>query len=327
MAERLWFLGLLVASAVLLLSFGAWRAFTYLSQTFQFFLVQCSKNAGQLIGYCLSYANFWKIVAVVIFSTLLLAFVIKTLTQLQRTFFLQQQLRSKHCADWGQGIHLVLDERPFALTIGFLKPKIYLSSACITTLSERELAAVLTHEQYHKAKLHPLGLVLLRSLAAVLAFVPMVRSWTKFAQIQYELFADRFTLRTHSRTDVASALLKMFEPYPLTHRHVAVAGFSATNARTVFLENKQLPSWSLSKRSGLISLVSMLLFTALLQHVMAAPAQQEITLSPVIQEQLVTCASPAESVVSLMSFGLIDTPMSVTKEVLSSEVQTLNSGQ
>ncbi len=329
MAERLWFLSLVVVSVVAVMVFGAWRALQHLSQTLEFFLLQCSKNAGQLIGYCLSYDNFWKIIAVVVFGSLVAACLGALIVQVRRTRLLQAQLASKVCAEWGNNVRLVLDERPFALTIGFFKPTVFVSSACVGVLSEVELAAVLTHEHYHQINRHPLGLLLLRSVASLLAFVPLVRSWVAFAQTQYELLADRFTLRRYDRTSIAAALLKMSEldkmsgSADLAFAQATVAGFSVTPARTVFLEAGQLPRWSWSRRSFIASIFSVVACSALLQHVIAAPIEVAAITVSITQEQITTCAGPVESVASLMSFGRVTAPMSVFEDVMSSEDQTI----
>lgn len=318
MSERLWFLFAVFTGVVATLGFGLYKAGTHLSQTFEYFLLQCTRSAGQFIGYCLSFENFWKIIALVAFGAAVSYGIYSLAAQIVATAKLRKQLQGKVCSKWGGDINVVLDSRPFALTIGYFKPQVFVSSACVQALSERELSAVLAHEQYHQTKRHPLGLLLLRGIAAVATWLPLVKSWVRYAQTRYELLADRATLQSHRRSDLAQALLKMATPQQYALERVAASGFAATQDRALFLETGDLPTWSFSQKVVATTFISAMLFMTLFNHVVYAEATSGIE-QAAIGSAPVACVSPAQGVVDLMSFGNTTLPQSTSDDVMSVE--------
>jgi hypothetical protein len=64
---------------------------------------------------------------------------------------------------------------PLAFCAGWLRPRVYLSTAAMERLSDRELHAVLAHEQHHRALRDPLRLAVSRVLCQALFFLPVLR--------------------------------------------------------------------------------------------------------------------------------------------------------
>jgi len=64
---------------------------------------------------------------------------------------------------------------PMAFCAGWLRPRVYVSTAALEALSGDELRAVLAHEQHHRAVRDPLRLAVSRVLSQALFFLPVLR--------------------------------------------------------------------------------------------------------------------------------------------------------
>jgi hypothetical protein len=64
---------------------------------------------------------------------------------------------------------------PLAFCAGWLRPRVYVSTAVLDRLSAAELRAVLAHEQHHRALRDPLRLAVGRVLCQALFFLPVLR--------------------------------------------------------------------------------------------------------------------------------------------------------
>lgn len=80
---------------------------------------------------------------------------------------------------------------PQAFCLGFWRPRIWLTAGLLNLLSDKELAAVLTHEAYHCRWRDPVRLLISRALQSAFFFLPLVADLAKFAELQQEIAADR----------------------------------------------------------------------------------------------------------------------------------------
>lgn len=111
---------------------------------------------------------------------------------------------------------------PEAFCIGLVRPRIYVSSAAVATLSEAELAAVIAHERHHASRRDPLRLLVARSLGEGLFWLPVLRRLADRYAALAELAADDAARRaTGGPRALASALLA-FDAHP-----TGVVGISA----------------------------------------------------------------------------------------------------
>jgi len=110
--------------------------------------------------------------------------------------------------------HVVDADEPQAFCIGLLRPRIYVSRAALELLGEDERAAVLAHEAHHARRRDPLRLLVARSLAEGLWFMPAVRRLPERYAALAELAADQAaTAGRGGRRALASALLA-FDEHP-----------------------------------------------------------------------------------------------------------------
>jgi hypothetical protein len=106
-------------------------------------------------------------------------------------------------------VHIVESTAPIAFCAGWLRPRIYISSAALSRLSRAELDAVLTHERRHRAARDPLRLAAGRVLSEALFFLPVLRPLQDRAGNVAELRADATALAANRGKPgpLASAML------------------------------------------------------------------------------------------------------------------------
>lgn len=109
----------------------------------------------------------------------------------------------------GQRVRVIGGARPVAFCAGLVRPRIYVSTGTLATLSDLELGAVVAHEGHHARLRDPLRVFLARALSDGLFFLPALRPLSeRYAEVA-ELAADRAAVRA-SQDDaapLASALL------------------------------------------------------------------------------------------------------------------------
>jgi len=106
-------------------------------------------------------------------------------------------------------LRLLDSPRPLAFTVGLWNPQVVLSEGMISTLSQEELAAVLSHELGHVQSRDPLRLAVVRFLADALWFLPVARSLAAdFADVVEAAADDWAVAITRQPVDLASALVK-----------------------------------------------------------------------------------------------------------------------
>jgi BlaR1 peptidase M56 len=106
---------------------------------------------------------------------------------------------------------LIDSAAPHAFCAGYVRPHVYVSRGAIEQLSREELRAVVGHELHHARRRDPLRLLLARSLADALFFIPLLRRSSERYAALGELAADEAAVRRLDgrRPPLASALLKL----------------------------------------------------------------------------------------------------------------------
>lgn len=95
-----------------------------------------------------------------------------------------------------------------AFTTGWWRPRVFVAHDLPGRLSPEELEAVLAHEAEHVRRRDPLRLFLLRTLAAVLFWLPAIRRLVDDLGDEVEITADDAAARSHA-LPLASAILRM----------------------------------------------------------------------------------------------------------------------
>lgn len=133
---------------------------------------------------------------------------------------LLRALTATVCQEVPADVTVIRDPRPQAFCIGYLRPRICISTGTLDALGSGELTAVLSHERHHRAARDPLRLAVARILSDSLFFLPVLRNLTERYSALIELSADEAAVRANggSRAELASAMLVFgdYMPPPTT---------------------------------------------------------------------------------------------------------------
>ena len=111
----------------------------------------------------------------------------------------------------GADVTRLRSDLPLAFCAGLLAPRIYLSTAAEALLAPRELDAVIAHERHHQRRRDPLRLLVVRTLAEALFFMPVLRHLGERYGALAEMAADEAAVRRTDRGTLAGALLSFGE--------------------------------------------------------------------------------------------------------------------
>ncbi len=107
---------------------------------------------------------------------------------------------------------LVASPETLAVTLGYWRPQIYLSTALVRRLRGREVESVLRHEEHHRRVRDPLAMALIVGLRQTFGWLPMVRNWAIASFSLRELTADAAATNNYQAADgLAGAFLKISE--------------------------------------------------------------------------------------------------------------------
>ncbi|WP_046174250.1 M56 family metallopeptidase [Domibacillus indicus] len=181
----------------------------------RFNLVAVCHSLIKEIGFAfLQYA-----VDALVFSTLLL-FVWKLGVQWLQSARMKKQfeaytmhtLTDKWSKRYRADIRLISYPAPVAVTMGFFRPVVILSTGLKEMLTEAEFEAVVYHELYHRTSRDPLKVFALALCASVLWYMPILK-WTREQyRREKELLADAYAIKqSGSAANLGSALVKMIK--------------------------------------------------------------------------------------------------------------------
>lgn len=110
-----------------------------------------------------------------------------------RAALVARRLRGATSLELPSGVGLVASPRPFALAVGWLRPRVLVSTALFEHLPERQVQVVLAHERAHAARRDALAVAAARVLA-----------WAHLPSVRRRIVAD-LTLACEEACDEAAA--------------------------------------------------------------------------------------------------------------------------
>jgi Zn-dependent protease with chaperone function len=139
----------------------------------------------------------------------LAASMIAALLQLMRAARAVARLASERIVGDGPGGSLlVADGELLVAAAGLRRPRVLVSAGALLALDDDELEASLEHERGHIARRHRYVLVVGELARSLGRFIPGTRAAARELLFHLERDADRFALRLHSPTALASAICK-----------------------------------------------------------------------------------------------------------------------
>lgn len=130
-------------------------------------------------------------------------------------------------------LDLTSDASAYTFCHGYWRPRICLSSGLVELLEDEELAAILRHEAHHVRNRDPLKILVARSVASGLFFLPIAGTLRDSYFVGKEACADGEASGTDNGLALARALVKMLRAHrPCWPAGVlAIGAFSATDRR------------------------------------------------------------------------------------------------
>lgn len=113
---------------------------------------------------------------------------------------------------YGKNIMVLSHPSPMAITMGLICPKVIVTTGLLNLLTDDELKAVISHEEYHKESRDPFKIFLLSLSSSILWYIPIQKWFHKKYRIIQEVLADEYAITQQETTvNLGSALLKMLK--------------------------------------------------------------------------------------------------------------------
>lgn len=234
-SRSMFYLSILI-SGTIFIQMGLYLFSLISGSNLQFNIFEVCHNTLKLIGLSsLMYA-----VDIMVIGTFLFA-LWKVSTQVIQTYKMRSRLQQYSCDSLTKKFNNQYRNRnsefmiisypvPVAITMGFLSPKIVLSTGLLKLLSEEELEAVIYHETYHLNNHDPLKICLLSISAITLPYIPILKWLNEKYRVIQEVMADESAIeKQETSVHIASALLKMLKVGKLETKSYAYASFAETS--------------------------------------------------------------------------------------------------
>ncbi len=234
-------------------AFVSIRAGSHVVSFFQSIIGACARFVGAVVNFFSFPENIAMLSVWAFFTAGFLwgvVFVFREIWNTRKTI-LELERRVKEKRGTAAVVH---DMVPFVFTIGFLRPRIFVSTALCKSLNSRELDAVLAHEEHHRANGHPLFRLVGEGISRFLFFIPFFRSLLSYIIIRQEVSADQRALRHTPRAVLAAALLKVYNLQSVWKPSFA-ANFSSFAHRVQFIVNGKDPHFRASWRVVSVSCI------------------------------------------------------------------------
>ncbi len=95
-------------------------------------------------------------------------------------------------------IQLIGDSNLYSFCFGLFRPRIAITTGLVNNLSDKELEAVLLHEQVHLQNGDPAKILLGKTIAATFFFLPIFNELYRSMEAGNELIADQLTTQTQN---------------------------------------------------------------------------------------------------------------------------------
>jgi Zn-dependent protease with chaperone function len=202
-----------------------------------------------------------------------------------------KRLLTAHCLTPAHIVYLNLTV-VHVFCLGWWRPRIWLTSGLVTTLTDAELNAVLAHEAHHLRRRDPLRLAIGRAIASAFFFLPLMGALARQAELGHELAADSAAIAfLGDDLPLLCALQKLLAlPTGQMPPAAAITAFNITEARLRRLIYPAAPAGQYGRRHwgqwpvnlGVLLLLALFGYLAV-QPVMGHPPIDACTIEEVMQ--------------------------------------------
>ncbi|MDN4603821.1 MULTISPECIES: M56 family metallopeptidase [Paenibacillus] len=111
-------------------------------------------------------------------------------------------------------IKVVSHPNKIAMSAGFFKSDIILSTSLLDQFNDEEIRAIIYHEYYHCTKRHPFYTVILKILSECYIFLPVIKKLASYYEVEMELKADQFVInKMKSTRQIGNVLLSLIKEH------------------------------------------------------------------------------------------------------------------
>jgi len=171
-------------------------------------------------------------------------------------------------------ITLVRDNNLFSFCFGVFSPHIVVSTTLVNSLSEKELEAVLLHEQSHLINKDPMKILVGKTISSMFFFLPIFRELHRNIEAVNELLADQWTIKYQQRTTFLKGALKKILATPQLNL-ATVSGVSGPDYFEIRIYRLVNPGVKHKFTISLISLFTSIVFILVSWFLLLAPVNAE----------------------------------------------------
>ena len=118
-------------------------------------------------------------------------------------------------------LQLVKDKNLYSFCFGLFRPQIIISQELVESLTDKELEAVLIHEQAHLINRDPLKILLGKTIASTFFFLPIFHELYRNIEATNELIADRWTIEIQKDAKFLRGALRKIIAQPQAQLNLA----------------------------------------------------------------------------------------------------------
>lgn len=157
-------------------------------------------------------------------------------------------------------VYVIESSRQVAFCFGLFNPKIYVSTGLLTSVSKKELEAILLHENYHMKHYHSLILTSLSLFETISTFFPFIRDIINEFKLRFEIQADQSAIQIMGNSKYLLTALEKLIREPSFSRVALVSLLDKNLEARIRLLTKQKYQSKLPLKNTLISFCSLVLF-------------------------------------------------------------------
>ena len=154
---------------------------------------------------------------------------------------------------------LVNDNNLFSFCCGVFPPYIVVTTGLIASLTDKELEAVLLHEQSHLVSRDPVKVLIGKTFSSMFFFLPIFRELHKNIEAVNELLADQWTINHQQKSTFLRGALKKILVTPQVNLNF-VSNVSGPDYFEIRIHRLVNPRIKHKFRLSLVSLVTTFLF-------------------------------------------------------------------
>ena len=165
---------------------------------------------------------------------------------------------------------LVNDKNLFSFCCGIFSPHIVMTTGLVQSLTDKEIEAVLLHEQSHLISRDPMKVLIGKTFSSMFFFLPIFRELHKNIEAVNELLADQWTINYQQKSTFLRGAFKKILATPQVNLNF-VSNVSGPDYFEIRIHRLVNPEIKHKFRLSLVSLLTTLLFVFISWFLLQTP--------------------------------------------------------